>query len=208
MLTAYWQLVRDNPNFRRIWLAQVVSEAGDWFYSLAIYTLLLETTGQATAISIALVFQVLPQTFAGPAAGVINDRLSRKQVMIVTDLARVFIVLAMLFVRGPGDTWFLYLLLIRETVMAAFFEPARNAVIPNLVPADQMSAANSLSASTWSFVLAIGATLGGVVAAVFGRNVVFFIINGLSFLASALAFISRMRFDEPSPNRCRPLPCP
>src|SRR5277367_3589047 len=111
MFANYWRLVRHNRNFRQVWLAQIVSEAGDWFYSLAIYTLLLDITGQATSIAIALVFQVLPQTFAGPASGLINDRLSRKQVMIVTDLARVFIVLAMLFVRGPGDTWFLYLLL-------------------------------------------------------------------------------------------------
>jgi MFS family permease len=195
LLTAYWRLVRHNRNFRNIWLAQVVSEAGDWFYALAIYTLLLEVTGQATSIAIALVFQVLPQTFAGPAAGLINDRLSRKQVMIVTDLARVFIVLAMLLVRGPRDTWFLYTLLILETIMAAFFEPARNAVIPNIVAAEDITTANTISASTWSFVLAIGATLGGVVAAAFGRSVVF-ILNGLSFLASAL-LISTTRFVEP-----------
>jgi MFS family permease len=195
MLSAYWRLVSDNRNFRRIWLAQIVSEAGDWFYSLAIYTLLLEITGAATSIAIALVFQVLPQTFAGPAAGLVNDRLSRKQVMIVTDLFRAVIVLAMIFVRGPRDTWFLYLLLTLETIMAAFFEPARNAVLPNIVPAEDINAANSLSASTWSFVLAAGATLGGIVAAAFGRNTVF-VINGLSFLVSAW-FISRMSFNEP-----------
>jgi MFS family permease len=195
MLAAYLRLVRHNPNFRRIWLAQIVSEAGDWFYSLAIYTLLLDITGQATSIAIALVFQVLPQTFAGPAAGLINDRLSRKQIMVATDLARVLIVLAMLLVRGARDTWFLYLLLTLETIMAAFFEPARNAVIPNIVPEEEVTLANTLSASTWSFILAAGATLGGIIAAVFGRDVVF-ILNALSFLASAV-LISRMHFDEP-----------
>jgi MFS family permease len=195
MLSAYWRLIRHNSNFRRVWLAQIVSEAGDWFYTLAIYTLLLDITGQATSIAIALVFQVLPQTFAGPASGLINDRLSRKRVMIVTDLARAFIVVSMLFVRGQKEISFLYLLLILETVMAAFFEPARNAVLPNIVPPEDINLANTLSASTWSFVLAAGATLGGIVAALFGRNVVF-IINSLSFLASA-ALISRMHFEEP-----------
>jgi MFS family permease len=195
MLAACYRLVRDNANFRRIWLAQIVSEAGDWFYSLAIYTLLLEITGEATSVAIALVFQVLPQTLVGPAAGLINDRLPRKQVMIAADLARAFIVLAMLLVRGPRDTWFLYLLLTLETVMAAMFEPARNAAIPNIVSAAEIHSANTLAASTWSFVLAIGATLGGVVAAVFGRNVVF-VINALSFLASA-GLIYRMSFAEP-----------
>src|SRR3979490_731567 len=98
MLLAYWRLLQGNRNFRRLWLAQVVSEIGDWFYSLAIYTMLLDLTGQATSLPLSLVFPRLPQTFAGPAAGVVNDRLSRKQVMIVTDLARVFVVLAMLLV--------------------------------------------------------------------------------------------------------------
>jgi predicted MFS family arabinose efflux permease len=195
MLAAYWRLLRQNRNFRRLWLAQVVSEAGDWFYSLVIYTMLLDLTGQATSIALALVFQVLPQTFAGPAAGVINDRLSRKQVMIVTDVARIFVVLAMLLVRGASETWLLYLLLTLETVMAAFFEPARNAVVPNIVSSEEILTANTLSASTWSFILAVGATLGGIIAALFGRTTVF-VLNALSFLASAL-LIGRMTFHEP-----------
>jgi MFS family permease len=195
MLGAYWRLLRQNRNFRRLWLAQVVSEAGDWFYSLGIYTMLLDLTGQATSIALALVFQVLPQTFAGPAAGVVNDRLSRKQVMIATDVSRIFIVLAMLLVRGARETWLLYLLLVLETVMAAFFEPARNAAVPNIVSSEEILTANTLSASTWSFILAVGATLGGIVAALFGRTTVF-ILNALSFLASAL-LIRRMTFHEP-----------
>src|SRR5580765_3125688 len=82
-LSAYLRLVRRNRNFRRLWLAQIVSELGDWFYTLAIYSLLLQLTGRASSVALALVLQVLPQTLIGPAAGVINDRLSRKHVMIV-----------------------------------------------------------------------------------------------------------------------------
>ena len=63
------RLLRDNRNFRRLWLAQIVSEIGDWFYTLSIYTLLLQFTGQASSVALALVLQVLPQTFAGPTAG-------------------------------------------------------------------------------------------------------------------------------------------
>ena len=44
-LGAYWRLVRDNRNFRRLWIAQIVSEIGDWFYTIAVYTLLLQLTG-------------------------------------------------------------------------------------------------------------------------------------------------------------------
>src|SRR6187551_3257521 len=107
-LSSYLRLVRYNRNFRRLWLAQIVSEIGDWFYTLAIYSLLLELTGKASSVGLALTLQVLPQTFVGPIAGVVNDRISRKKVMIAADLARMMIVLAMLLVRSRSMVWFVY----------------------------------------------------------------------------------------------------
>ncbi len=191
----YWRLLRDNSNFRRLWGAQVVSELGDWFYTLSIYGLLLELTGSAAAVGLAVVLQVLPQTFAGPMAGVVNDRASRKRVMIAADIARAAIVLFMMLVRSPSTVWLVYPLLFAQSVMVAFFEPARNAVIPNITTRAQLMVANTLASTTWSFNLAVGATLGGVVAVVAGRDAVF-VINALSFLLSA-ALIRGMRFSEP-----------
>src|ERR1700693_4801654 len=95
-LSSYWRLIRDNRNFRLLWFAQIVSELGDWFYTVAIFRFLLELTGSAQMVSFACLMQVLPQTFIAPAAGVINDRIRRKKVMIFADLARAAIVLAML----------------------------------------------------------------------------------------------------------------
>src|SRR3989442_7068341 len=88
-LSAYARLVRQNRNFRRLWLAQIVSEIGDWFYTLAIYSLLLQLTGRASSVALALVLQVLPHAFVGPAAGVVNDRIRREHVMITADLVRM-----------------------------------------------------------------------------------------------------------------------
>jgi len=190
----YIQLVRRNSNFRRLWLAQIVSENGDWFYTLAIYSLLLDLTGKASSVAGALVLQVLPITVLGPLAGLVNDRFSRRRVMIATDLARMVIVACMLLVRTREFVWVIYLLLFAETVMVAFFEPARTASIPSIVGKDDIIVANTLSAATWSFDLAIGSVLGGIVAAWLGRDAVF-AINALSFGASAL-FISRMHFLE------------
>src|SRR5664279_6358659 len=90
---SYLRLLGRNRNFRRLWSAQVVSEIGDWFYTLAIYNLLLQLTGRAGSVALALVLQVLPQTFIGPTAGVVNDRLRRKHVMIASDIGRMVIVL-------------------------------------------------------------------------------------------------------------------
>ncbi len=192
---AYWRLVRSNRNFRRLWTAQIVSEIGDWFYTVTIYTLLLQFTGQAQSIGLALVLQVLPQTFVGPSAGVINDRARRKRVMITADIVRAAVVLSMLLVRSRSSVWLVYPLLVLETVFAALFEPARNSVSPNITRRDEVVVANTLSSITWSFDLAIGATVGGVVAVLLGRQAVF-ILNALSFLASAL-LIGSMHFEEP-----------
>ncbi len=202
-VASYWRLVRGNRNFRRLWLAQIVSEIGDWFYTLSIYTLLLQLTGHASSVALALVLQVLPQTLVGPTAGVVNDRLRRKHVMIAADLVRCFVVLAMLFVRSRSMVWLIYPLLLAETSMAAFFEPARNSVIPNIAGEGEVLVANTLSSATWSVNLLIGASVGGVVAAYFGRNAVF-ILNALSFLASAV-LIRGMHFAEPHAEAAAPL---
>lgn len=192
---SYARLLGGNRNFRRLWGAQVVSEIGDWFYTLAIYNLLLQLTGRAGSVALALVLQVLPQTLIGPTAGVVNDRLRRKQVMIVSDIGRMVIVLCMLFIRSKEMVWLVYPLLMAETLLVAFFEPARSAVIPNLVKREDVVVANTLSSTTWSVNLMLGATLGGIVAALLGRDAVF-LLNALSFVASAV-LIWGMRFAEP-----------
>src|SRR6201982_1015554 len=89
-LGSYGRRIPPNRNFRRLWLAQIVSEIGDWFYALSIYTLLLQLTGHASSVALALVLQVLPQQLVGPTAGGINDRLKRRHVMIAAAVIRVF----------------------------------------------------------------------------------------------------------------------
>jgi MFS family permease len=202
-LASYVRLLRGNRNFRRLWMAQIVSEIGDWFYTLSIYTLLLQLTGHAGSVALALVLQVLPQTFVGPTAGMVNDRLKRKHVMIAADMIRFAVVLAMLFVRSRSTVWLVYPLLLAETTMAAFFEPARSSVIPNIAAESEVLVANTLSSATWSVNLLIGASVGGVVAAFFGRDTVF-ILNALSFLTSAF-LIGGMRFAEPHAEFALPL---
>jgi MFS family permease len=202
-LASYARLLRSNRNFRRLWLAQIVSEIGDWFYTLSIYTLLLQLTGNAGSVALALMLQVLPQTFVGPTAGVVNDRLKRKHVMIAADLVRFGVVLVMLLVRSRSMVWLVYPLLVAETTMTAFFEPARSSVIPNITVESEVLVANTLTATTWSVNLMIGAAVGGVVAAFYGRDTVL-VLNALSFLTSAF-LVSGMRFAEPHAEAAAPL---
>src|SRR5438270_14102437 len=110
-LKAYWRIIQSNRNFRLLWFSQLISEIGDWLYMVSIYSLLLELTGSAKIVAFAFVLQVLPQCFVAPTAGVINDRISRKRVMMATDWCRAGIVFSMVFVQRRALLWVLYLLL-------------------------------------------------------------------------------------------------
>jgi MFS family permease len=198
----YFRLIRNNRNFRRLWFAQIVSEQGDWMYMVAVYSLLLEFTGSAKYVAFAFVLQVLPQFFVAPTAGVLNDRISRKKVMIFADWSRAAIVLSMLLVRNPQLVWLLYILLFLETVFWALFEPGRSAVIPNIATERELVVANTLSSTTWSFNFAMGFAVGGLIAVYLGRGV--FILNSLSFVLSAL-LIRSMQFAEPHAESLPPL---
>ncbi|MBY0506522.1 MAG: MFS transporter [Bryobacteraceae bacterium] len=190
------RLLQGNRNFRLLWSAQVISEVGDWLYAVVLYSLLLQITGRAESIGIALVLQLLPQLFVSPMAGVLNDRISRQRVMIATDLGRAVVIAAMLLVRGAEQLWLLYILLVLETVLWAFFEPGRSAVIPNITRNDdERLTANTLGGVTWAAAFFLGSSLGGFLAAAFGRDFVF-AFDAASFLFSAW-LLSRMRFAEP-----------
>lgn len=190
----YFSLLRSNPRFRRLWLAQLISEIGDWFYSLAVYDLLLVLTNSGKVVAWSIIIQTLPWFLMTPLAGHIADRFSRRRLMIVADVARGFVVLGLLLVRTRSDVWLAYALLFAEVIFAAVFEPARNALLPNLTRDEELLPANALSTVTWSFALTIGAGLGGAAVALFGREVAF-IMNSLSFFASAL-LIARIAVRE------------
>jgi MFS family permease len=194
-LKAYWTLLRTNRNVRFLWFAQVISEMGDWFYAVAIYSLLLELTGSARSVAFATVAMVFPQVLVSPMAGVVNDRLRRRQVMIVADIARFFIVGSMIFAQSADRIWLVYSLMFLETVMWAFFEPGRSSLMPNLCRGERETlVANALGSTTWAVNFFLGSALGGLVAASFGRNSVF-VINAFTFLVSAW-LLTRMQFQE------------
>src|SRR5688572_31565309 len=138
-VAAYSRLLRSNRNVRLLWFAQLISEIGDWLYAVAIYSLILEVTGSAKAVAFAFLLQVLPQTLFAPAAGVLNDRLSRRKLMIFADVARAVVTFCMLFAQSDQATWLLYVLLFLETVFWSLFEPGRSSVIPNITTGPEES---------------------------------------------------------------------
>lgn len=202
----YIALLRQNVAFRRLWYGQVVSQLGDWFDSIALYTLLLELTGSGQAVGALLVAQFLPPALVGPFAGVLIDRLPRKLVMVLSDLARAGLVLALLLVQGPSDIWIIYVVTALKFSLTAFFEPSRSAIVPQLANRNELIAANGLSGATWSAMLAIGAALGGLVVGTLGMRVAF-LLDALSFLLSAV-LIYRIPVVETGRQRAPTQPHP
>ena len=161
----YLQVLKDCPGFRLLFAARSISLLGDWFALIALIALLREVTGSdATALSGLLILKLLPIFLAGPLAGVVADRFSRKAIMVWSDLVRVVFVLALLAAPlVPHAVGYTYTLVLLQVVASAFFEPARAAALPQLVPDRYLSAANALGAVMWSLMFAIGSTLGGLV---------------------------------------------
>jgi MFS family permease len=196
-MNPYVAVLRTNRNFRLLFIGQTISQLGDWFNTVAVFALLLDLTGSATAVAWMMIVQFLPVALVGPMAGVIVDRIDRRRLMIATDLVRGVLILGLLLVREPEQIWIAYAVMSLTVSASAFFEPARTATIPNITSAAELMPANALASAAWSAMLAIGASVGGLVTAVAGRNVAF-VINAASFFVSAF-FISRTRYDSTPP---------
>lgn len=190
-MAAVPSILRRNLNYRRLWLAQVVSEMGDWFNQVAVFTVALHYTGSAVAISYVLMSQTIPAVVIGPLAGVVLDRVSRRQALIVSDVVRAVVALGPILVTSRARVWWLYPLTVLLASASPFFNAGRLALIPTIAAPEEILAANSVTQATHSTTLGVGSALAGLLIAPLGfRNA--FILNALSFAASAY-FISRIR---------------
>ncbi|MDX6497001.1 MAG: hypothetical protein QOG23_261 [Blastocatellia bacterium] len=194
----YLELLRANRGFRFLWLGQVVSQMGDWFDTIAVYTIALRLTGSTRSVALIMVARFLPSVIMGPLSGVVADRFSRRSIMIAADLVRAVVVLGFLFIRRPDQMWLVYALTVLQMIFSAFFEPAKTAVIPSLVSDSELVSANAIASVTWSAMLTLGAAMGGFVAGWFGTNVAF-VLDSLTFVASAL-LIASVRFPKRPPR--------
>jgi MFS family permease len=183
--TTYRQLLSNNPNFRRLWLGQVISELGTWFSFIAELGLVRLVSGSTWATTALLVARLLPFLLAAPFAGVFVDRHSRKRILIITDLLRALVALLYVAAGALGSA---ELVIIGSAIMSSltmFFEGAKNAAIPNLTSGRELLTANVLMFSLRFLQFTLGSALGGLTAAQFGYNAAF-MVNSLSFVASAL----------------------
>lgn len=187
MNLTYTQLLKTNRNFRNLLWGQFVSEMGNWFNFIAGLGLVrLVSDASPMAAGILFVARLLPFAIFSPIAGTFVDRFSRRQVMIWTDVIRVFVALSFLLVTSAENLWIAYLGTVLLSGVGAFFEGAKNAATPNMTGKEGLLAGTALMFSTRFLLMALGSALGSLAAAYFGYQVAF-VINAISFAVSAFS---------------------
>jgi MFS family permease len=193
-MSDFLQLLKSNRNYRYAWSGQVVSEIGDHFNNVAVFSLALANTGSGLVVTGIMLARAIPAVMAGPIAGVVLDRLDRKYIMIASDLIRAVVAIGFILAIPRSDTWLLYLLSALLMFASPFFTSGRSAILPTIANKEELHTANSLTQTTQWMTLTIGAFLGGTSIMQFGYKWAF-IFNALSFVFSA-ACVSRLRVER------------
>jgi MFS family permease len=147
-LNGYVVLLRNNADVRNIWLAQVISQFGDWFNSVALLGLIYHITGDALAATLVQTLTVLPNALASlTIGGYLADRFDRRMLAVAVDLVRAAVALLLLFVNTSDTLWIAYVVVATLSIGEAIFGPAISAAQPNLCRPHELAAANALQQS-------------------------------------------------------------
>ncbi|WIB79018.1 MFS transporter [Curtobacterium sp. MCPF17_002] len=174
------------PAFRRLWVAGIVSDAGDWLMFIALPLVVLQLSGSALGTSLAFLLELIPPVVLSPLIARVVDRLPRKHVMAVAMAAQAVALLPLLAVRDGSDVHLVYAVIVAHATCAAFFEPAKNSLLPTLVAPEQVTSANALVGLNNDLGRLIGGPIGGVLLAVSGIGVVALVDIGTYVVAVAL----------------------
>lgn len=166
---------------------------GDAVSSVALVVLVAQMTDSASAVGGVLVARLLP-TLASPIVGVLADRLNRKAILVLSDLARAILVLWIVFAH---DLTTLYFLAFLTGVARTFFNPTIRAAFPSIVGSGDMTRANSFIGGTFSASITVGPALGGLLVATVGVNAAF-MVDAATYLVSAMFLL---RISLPTPER-------
>ncbi|MBI5680324.1 MAG: MFS transporter [Methanobacterium sp.] len=164
---------------------QFVSVMGDMIYEIALGFWVLALTGSPALMGTLMATSLLPAVLLSPFAGVVVDRYNRKKLMIVMDAIRgiTIILVAAVAFMGLLEIWMVFLAGIILGICGAFFSPAATSVIPQMVPKDKLTNANSLFGMAYTGADILGNSIGGILFALIGAPLMF-LVNGISFIVS------------------------
>ncbi len=187
-------------DFRLLWLGQVSHTGALWAEQIARPVLVYELTGSAAHLGAVVAMRTLPQLGLGVVAGVIADRYDRRRVLIVTKLGAfgIGVAFAALLVAGRLELWHIYVASFARGAFMAFDQPARNSLIPSVVPAAWLMNAVALMATTQSSMRVVGAAAAGVTLAAIGTEGTFVLIP-IIYIGSVTATMLMRAPEQPRP---------
>ena len=180
-------LLRRSPSFGYLFLATAGSSFGTYLAAIALTVVVYDRTESGTWVAALLIAEFLPIVLIGLLLGPLVDRLSRRGLMIVSDLVRFGVFAALPFVDGVGGVVALAAV---AGVATGFFLPAVYAGLPNLVPDEELTNANSLLQTVETLAWMIGPVIGGLMLTVWGPSVPY-VVNAVTFVISA-ALVARI----------------
>ncbi|RZU77879.1 putative MFS family arabinose efflux permease [Micromonospora kangleipakensis] len=184
-------LVR-NRDFRNLFLAELVVFGADWFVMVPLLVLLPELTGSGVWGALVLAVDTGTVALMLPYTGTIADRFDRRKIMMVANVAALVGVLLLLGVRSAGTAWLALVAIGAVAVAKAFYSPAAQAALPNVLDPDDLAAGNAVAGSAWGTMTVVGASLGGMLSAAAGPYACFWVAAvGLALAAGLAAFIRR-----------------
>ncbi len=174
-----------NPSFSALWAGQLISLFGDRLNQLALVAVVAITTGSALATGLVFFAATLPNLLLSPIAGTFVDRWDHKEVMVVSDILRAAIVL-ILPLAAITNIVLVYPLIFLVTSISVFFRPARMAILPRIVPEEDLLSANSAMWVGETIADIVGYPLAGLFVALLGSAVpLAFWVDSATYLASA-----------------------
>jgi MFS family permease len=163
-----FRTVLRNTTFRNIWFAQLAAQLADKFLLFSLIILAYEISGGSTPVAVTLLTYTVPAVLFAPPAGVIADRVDRKQIMLWCNLGRAaavaLIPLAALVPQLRGDFSHLLLITFIFSAVGQLFGPAEAAVIPTILPRSALITANSMALLTMVLTLVVGGALAPIVS--------------------------------------------
>src|SRR3954447_24874216 len=155
-MRALRRLLADNRDFRLLVSAGLVSMTGDWIFGVGLTYLVYSITGSTLASGAMVLASVLPSILLGSLAGVLVDRWDRRTTMIVTNLLQIVGLAPLLLVHDASMIWVVYAVTAYQGIVEQFFGPAEQALIPHLVPEEDLVGANGVNAQVRDIARLVG----------------------------------------------------
>ena len=174
-----------SQSFRRLWLAGLISDTGDWLLLVSLPILVYRYTGSALGTSVAFLVELVPPVALAPLAGAIADRLHRRRTLTLVSVAQAAALTPLLLVHGRAGLPIVYLVVIAQAALASVFDPTKNALMPTLVEPDKLVSANSLVGLNQNIGRLIGASLGGALLGAGGGLPAIVVADLISFVTAA-----------------------